>query len=232
MHIFYCPEIQLPISTLNEDESHHCVKVLRLDIGSKIILLDGVGGLYEAEVLSNHAKKCAVKILTKTNQTKHSYYLHIAIAPTKSIERLEWFLEKCTEIGIDEITPLLCDRSERKNINIERLNKIIVAAAKQSVHAFFPKLNDFTKFNNFVNQILYGQKFIAHCEESEKKDLKNLYNKNGQATILIGPEGDFSDDEILLAKQNSFEEISLGDSRLRTETAGLVACHSISFINL
>lgn len=232
MHLFYTPDISSETYTLNEIESKHCIKVLRLNINDQIELIDGKGSFYEAKIIDANPKKCKIEI-TKTIHEfgKRNHYLHIAIAPTKNMDRFEWFLEKATEIGIDEITPLLCDHSERKVIKTERLEKIIVSAVKQSIKAYKPILNPLTKWSDFISQNLEGSKYIAHCEENEKQNLKANYKAGDNAVILIGPEGDFSPNEIKLAKENNFLETSLGESRLRTETAGLVACHTINLLN-
>ena len=232
MHLFFTPDIINKTYTLNEIESKHCIKVLRLNVNDHIQLIDGTGNFYEAKIYDTNPKKCKVEV-TKTIKEfgKRNHYLHIAIAPTKNIDRFEWFLEKATEIGIDEITPILCEHSERKIIKPERLEKVIISAVKQSIKAYKPKLNDLTKYKDFITKSYDCEKYIAHCEENKKTLLKNSYGNGQSAIILIGPEGDFSPAEIMLAKQNNFKEISLGESRLRTETAGLVACHTINLIN-
>lgn len=232
MHLFYTPDIRGNIYTLNEIESKHCIKVLRLDTNDTIQLIDGNGGFYVARILEPNQKKCTVEIIeTQKEFGKRNHYLHIAIAPTKNIDRFEWFLEKATEIGIDEITPILCEHSERKAIKPERLEKIIISAVKQSLKGYKPKLNELTILDDFLRINFKENKFIAHCEETNKTLLKNDYNKGADVIILIGPEGDFSPQEITLAKDNNFQEISLGESRLRTETAGVVACHTINLLN-
>jgi 16S rRNA (uracil1498-N3)-methyltransferase len=201
--------------------------------GDTIFLVDGKGGFFETKITDPHPKRCTVVVIDKKLQYEQlSYNLHIAIAPVKSIDRYEWFLEKATEIGIDEITPLLCRYSERKAIKEERLNKIITSAMKQSIKAYHPTLNPMISFNEFIKTSFNGDKFIAHCENGEKEPLKNLVKKGVDTLILIGPEGDFSKDEIDTALANGFKEISLGNSRLRTETAGVVACHTVSLMNL
>lgn len=231
MHLFYVPDI-LENSILSEEESRHAVRVLRLKEGDTIHLVDGLGGFYTARIIEPHPKRCAFEILTKEQREKpHSYRLHIAIAPTKNIDRFEWFLEKCTEIGIDEITPLLCRYSERKQIKPERLEKIIVSAAKQSLKTHFPVLNPIIGFEEFVSTVEAEQKFIAHCYDGQKKHLKELLGPEKEVLILIGPEGDFSREEVDLALTAGFEEISLGNARLRTETAGIVACHTVALGN-
>ena len=232
MQLFYCPAISGDHYVLSENESGHAIRVLRLKKGDRIELIDGVGGYYQAEIHEPHHKRCGVKVLSKSEGLgKRDYYLHIGIAPTKNIDRLEWFLEKCTEIGIDEITPLLCEHSERKHIRHDRLEKVITAAMKQSVKAFHPKLNELTPFVDFLASEDLGQAFIAHCYKGEKPHLKNMIQPKQQHTILIGPEGDFSEQEVNLAKEKGFAPISLGPARLRTETAGIVACHTVALMN-
>jgi 16S rRNA (uracil1498-N3)-methyltransferase len=232
MNLFYTPDISEDYYTLSESESKHCIRVLRLSEGDTIFLVDGKGGFYETQITINHAKRCTVKVANKKlGYGKLNYNLHIAIAPVKNIDRFEWFLEKSTEIGINKITPLLCSHSERKVIKEERLNKIITSAMKQSIKAYHPTLNPMISFNEFIKQPFNGNKFIAHCEDGEKKPLKNLVEKGKETLILIGPEGDFSPKEIEAAIANGYKEISLGNSRLRTETAGVVACHTVSLMN-
>lgn len=208
------------------------MRVLRLQAGDELEVVDGAGGYYLAVVTNPHPKHCEFQIKeTITEYGKRDYRLHIAIAPTKNIERLEWFIEKCTEIGVDEITPILCRFSERKIIKPERLEKIIVSAAKQSLKAYFPILNPMCSFRDFIQQTTVSQKFIAHCYEQDKQLLQQVYQKSSDAVILIGPEGDFSPEEVQAAIQHQFQPVSLGSSRLRTETAGIAACHTISLIN-
>lgn len=233
MQLFYTPDItDSPIYYLSEEESKHCIRVLRLQLGDHVRLIDGRGGLYEAEIIDAHPKKVALKLLSLQNEYgKRNHYLHIAVAPTKNLERLEWFLEKATEIGIDEISLIICQRSERKEAKVERLNKIITSAIKQSLKAYHPLLNEVTAFQKLITQAFDGQKFIAHCEPGAKADLSGLLKLQGKYLILIGPEGDFSPKEIEDALQNGFEPITLGNSRLRTETAALEACFEINFLN-
>ena len=231
MHLFYVPNIATE-NILPEEESQHAVKVLRLKSGDEIVLVDGRGGWYRAEITNPHPKRCEFEIKeTILEYGKRNYKLHIAIAPTKNIERFEWFLEKATEIGIDEITPLLCQFSERKIIKPERLEKIIVSASKQSLKAYFPILNPLCSFNEFLKNNDATQKFIAHCYEEDKKTLQSLYTKSSDVIILIGPEGDFSPKEVEKALKSNYLPVSLGESRLRTETAGVVACHTITLLN-
>lgn len=234
MQLFYTPDLTdaSPVYYLNEEESKHCVRVLRLKTGDKVQLIDGKGGLYEAEIVDEHPKKVALKLLSQQQQYgKRNHYLHIAVAPTKNIERLEWFLEKATEIGIDEISLIICQRSERKEAKAERLNKIITSAIKQSLKAYHPLLNEPVPFQKLITQPFTGQKFIAHCEPGDKIALKKNLTLNGRYLILIGPEGDFSPKEIEDALQNGFEPITLGNNRLRTETAALEACFEVNYLN-
>jgi len=232
MHIFYTPELSGNTYTLNETESKHCIRVLRLDKGDEITLVDGRGGFFTAEIADPNPKRCAVNVVeSQQNFGLRNFRVHIAIAPTKNIERIEWFLEKATEIGISRITPLLCRYSERKEIKTERLEKVMVSAMKQSRKAYLPQLDELTKFSEFVRQPFDGQKFIAHCEEQHRELLKSLVVPTQNYLILIGPEGDFSSEEIELALKEGFQPVSLGDSRLRTETAGVVACHTFNLLN-
>lgn len=231
MQVFYTPDIKKITYTLTEEESKHAVKVLRMATGDEVSMIDGKGGLYYGIIDEADAKKCVIRVIEKIEQyNRRNYRIHIAIAPTKNIDRLEWFLEKATEIGIDEITPLLCQRSERKVIKTERLEKIILSAMKQSVKAYRPVLNPLTKFDDFIKNDLAGKKYIAHCESNPKPSLKSKLDHANIFTLLIGPEGDFSPEEIDKAKLNNFEEVHLGKSRLRTETAGVVACHTINIV--
>jgi 16S rRNA (uracil1498-N3)-methyltransferase len=233
MQLFYTPDItDSPLYYLSEEESKHAIRVLRLQNADHVQLIDGRGGLYEAEIVDPHPKKVALKLLSRQLEFgKRGHYLHIAVAPTKNIERLEWFLEKATEIGIDEISLIICQRSERKEAKAERLNKIITAAIKQSLKAYHPILNEPVPFSKFIAQSKATQKMIAHCEPGEKSDLRQLVKPNGNYLILIGPEGDFAPKEIADALQYGFEPITLGNSRLRTETAALAACFEINFLN-
>jgi 16S rRNA (uracil1498-N3)-methyltransferase len=232
MHIFYTPDINSDSYFLNEEESKHCIKVLRFQKGSLLNLVDGNGGFYDAIVEEAHPKRTKINILkVHENYGRRNHYLHIAIAPTKNIERVEWFLEKATEIGIDEITPIICERSERREVKIERLNKVITTAVKQSIKAFHPKLNYPETFTDIVLKSKHSSKFIAHCVESKKFAIKEQFKPNSDYIVLIGPEGDFTSSEIDLAMNHNFVPIGLGNSRLRTETAALAACFEINFLN-
>lgn len=233
MQLFYNSDIKQGDITFffDKEESKHIVKVLRKKESDKIFITNGLGFLFESEIILASEKKCEVKITKETFQEPDKFYTHIAVAPTKMNDRLEWFLEKATEIGIHEITPIICDHSERKIYKIDRAEKIIQAAMKQSLHYYIPKINEPISFSQFIKSNIDGQKFIAHCEETDKKSFKNEVKKNEKVTILIGPEGDFSTKEINLAIENHFIPVTLGNTRLRTETAALVACHTIALIN-
>ena len=225
MHIFYITEVIGEITHLNSEESRHAVKVLRLKKGDILRAVDGKGGFYTAEILNADPISCKLKIvsLQKEFEKKHSY-LHIAIAPTKNIDRFEWFVEKTAEIGINEITPMLTEHSERKNIKNERLKKILIAAMKQSGRAYLPIMNPMISFSEFLINCSQKSKFIAHCHEKPKQPLIKLLKNSEDICIMIGPEGDFSHDEVVKANNNGFESVTLGSHRLRTETAGIVAC--------
>ncbi|MDB5025548.1 MAG: rRNA ((1498)-N(3))-methyltransferase [Mucilaginibacter sp.] len=234
MQLFYTPDIDAASSTyyLNEEESKHCVRVLRLQAGDKVQLIDGRGSFYTAAVTDAHPKRTQLQIISVQNDFhKRNHRLHIAIAPTKNMERLEWFLEKATEIGIDEISLIICQRSERREAKAERLNKIITSAIKQSIKAWHPVLNAPLAFNNLISAPFAGQKFIAHCQPGERFTLKDKLKPFGKYLILIGPEGDFTPKEIDDALNNDFKAITLGESRLRTETAALEACFEVNFLN-
>ena len=226
MQLFYCPEILEDSYYLNSEESKHCIKVLRKNEGDLINLIDGIGAFYEVRITIASQKKVHFEIVKSWKEEARDYKLHIAIAPTKNNDRLEWFLEKATEIGIDEITPIICHHSERKVVKEERLKKIILSATKQSLKSKIPILHPAKPLKEFISVKNTAGCFIAHCEEKEKKNLQSVVTKN--TLILIGPEGDFSTTEIDLALANNFTPIALGNSRLRTETAGLVACHTIA----
>lgn len=231
MCLFYAPDIEQN-AVLPEEESGHAIRVLRLKEGDEILLTNGKGSFFRAIIVIAHPKKC---VLTVSEQWKQEslwpFHLHIAVAPTKHMDRMEWFVEKATEIGIDAITCLNCRLSERREIKTARLEKILISVMKQSQKALLPDLSGMTAFDDFVKRSFDGRKFIAHCEAGEKPLLKHLYHPAENAVILIGPEGDFSLDEIKIAIQQGFEPISLGKSRLRTETAALAACQTIHVLN-
>lgn len=233
MQLFYNPTINENITSFvfDKEESKHIVKVLRKKEGDTLHVTNGLGFLFNTKITVASDSKCTVKIISFDKQEPPRFSLHLAVAPTKMNERYEWFLEKVTEIGIQEITPIICEHSERKVIKLDRFQKILESAMKQSLHYYLPKLNEPIAFRDFIKQKQNGQLFIAHCEESDKKSLKNELNTNKDITILIGPEGDFSVKEIQQAIDNKYIPVSLGTTRLRTETAAIVACHSVVFKN-
>ncbi|MGZ3873308.1 MAG: 16S rRNA (uracil(1498)-N(3))-methyltransferase [Mucilaginibacter sp.] len=234
MQLFYTPDIDPahPQYFLNEEESKHCIRVMRLEKGDEVQLIDGRGGLYTASIMDPHPKRTILQIkAVVTEFNKRNHYLHIAVAPTKNIERTEWFLEKATEVGIDEISLIICQRSERKQVKTERLNKIITSAIKQSIKAYHPVLNEPLNFNQFLTKPFDGHKFIAHCDAGDKTTLQRALTPHGRYLVLIGPEGDFTPAEINDALKNGFNAITLGESRLRTETAALEACFEVNFLN-
>lgn len=233
MQLFYNPNINETQSSFvfDKEESKHIIKVLRKKEDDILHVTNGLGFLFTTEITIASDNKCTIKINSFEKQDTPKYHLHLAVAPTKMNERYEWFLEKATEIGIQEITPIICEHSERKVIKTDRFQKILESAMKQSLHYYLPKLNEPILFKDFIKTQKSGQLFIAHCEETNKKSLKNELKSNENVTILIGPEGDFSVKEIQLAIDNNFIPVSLGNTRLRTETAAIVACHSIVFTN-
>ncbi len=242
MHLFYTPNIINDTYTLNEEESKHCVRVLRLNEGDKIRLIDGKGGFYTAEITDNNPKRCSVKITnTKKEFGKRNWQLHIAIAPTKMMDRLEWFVEKACEMGIDEISFIDCKNSERTIVKTERIEKVAISAIKQSLKAYLPQINEVLDLKKFIalTKDFKGEKYIAHCNSplsfgeglGLRSHIKSLYTAKQSALILIGPEGDFTIEEVKLALENGFKEISLGESRLRTETAALYACMALNVLN-
>ena len=225
MHVFYTPDIA-NTQELPEEEAGHCLRVLRLGIGDEVMLTDGRGFFYQAVIAAATQKRCMVKIVSKTEQEPFwGGHLHLALAPTKNMDRMEWLAEKATEIGFDELTFLNCRFSERKVIKTDRIEKIVVSAVKQSLKACKPVVNEMTDFRKFMERDFSGQKFIAHCYEGEKPLLRDVLHPDEDAVILVGPEGDFSPEEVTLAMEKGFQPVSLGKSRLRTETAALVAVH-------
>ena len=232
INFFYTPYITGSRYVLSPEESSHAVRVARLKSGDEIALTDGKGNLYKALITDANPKRCKTEIVDQqSDYGKRPYRLHLGIAPPKNIDRFEWFVEKATETGIDEITPLLCERSERKHINVERLQRVMIAAMKQSQKAYLPTLNDITSFDNWLKTQIAGQRYIAHCIEGARQSLKTACHRGQYATIAIGPEGDFSMHEVTQAIDCGFTGISLGTSRLRTETAGVAACVVIHYIN-
>ncbi|MDW5288324.1 16S rRNA (uracil(1498)-N(3))-methyltransferase [Formosa sp. PL04] len=233
MQLFYNPDITESNTQLafSKEESRHIVKVLRKSAGDKLYVTNGKGWLFTAELNLADIKNCLATITEKAFQTPRNYNIHLAVAPTKMNDRYEWFLEKATEIGINSITPIICDHSERKIVKLDRFEKILQSAMKQSLHYYLPVLNEPIPFKTFISEQQTGTCFIAHCEETNKKSLKQLIKPNTDITILIGPEGDFSLKEIELALKSHFIPVTLGHTRLRTETAAIVACHTAALIN-
>ncbi|WP_274476216.1 16S rRNA (uracil(1498)-N(3))-methyltransferase [Mangrovimonas aestuarii] len=233
MQLFYNPDITQNDSQIafDKEESKHIIKVLRKNSGDLLHISNGKGWLFLAEITIADIKNCIATIIDSKMYPKKNYSLHLAVAPTKMNDRYEWFLEKATEIGIDSITPIICEHSERKVIKAERFHKVLLSAMKQSLQYYLPQLNEAMTFNEFLNQEHFGGKFIAHCEETDKRSLKEMLSPKQNITILIGPEGDFSTKEIKSALDNNWIPVTLGSTRLRTETAAIVACHSVAFIN-
>lgn len=232
MQLFYTPNIDSNTYTFSKEESKHCIKVLRKKVGDNIHLVDGKGNLFHTELVDDNPKACIVEVKQKESDfNKRNYRIHMVVAPTKNNDRFEWFLEKATELGVDEITPIICQNSERKVIKPERLNKILVAAMKQSLKAYLPTLNDAVSWNDFIQQGFNTDRFIAHCGAGRKTPFKQWIKPQQEVMILIGPEGDFAETEVEEAMSNGFVPVSLGNSRLRTETAAVIACHTINLIN-
>jgi len=232
MHLFYTPGIITGIYSLSEEESRHCQKVLRLKAGDMVSLTDGQGTLFEARITDASGRQVMVEVVSRREEVgRRPYRLHLAVAPTKNTDRFEWFLEKATEIGVDEITPLICEHSERRVLRTDRLVKVVTAAIKQSVQTWHPRLNEPAGFGRFIARELSGQRFIAHLDEQQPVELQRLYTRGADAVILIGPEGDFSDKEMESALKMAYRCVSLGSTRLRTETAAVVACHTIALLN-
>lgn len=233
MQLFYNPNIDETTEnfSFDKEESKHIIKVLRKKDSDILFVTNGSGYLFETEITLASDSKCTVKVLSFEKKPAPKFHLHLAVAPTKMNDRYEWFLEKATEIGISEITPIICDRSERKVIKNDRFDKIILTAMKQANELYLPKLNEAITFKEFLKHKNEGLQLIAHCEETDKKTLKSVLKPNESVTLLIGPEGDFSEKEIALALENKYVQVSLGNTRLRTETAAIVACHSVVFFN-
>lgn len=233
MQLFYNASLDLSVSqfVFSEEESRHIVKVLRKKPGDVLHITNGKGYLFTAEILSTDPKQCKATIVDTKKKHEKMHSLHMVVAPTKNNDRFEWFLEKVTEIGVNEITPIICEHSERKVLKLPRLEKIIQSAMKQSLRTYLPKLNEPILYEKFIGKEHEGLLFIAHCHEGEKMELIRRVAPDKDVTILIGPEGDFSEPEVDLAYEHGFYPISLGDARLRTETAAIVACTTVAMIN-
>lgn len=233
MQLFYQKDLHESTSefSFDKEESRHIVKVLRKNIGDTLDITNGEGYLFKAEIIVADIKNCVCKINEIIKKGDKKYHLHMVVAPTKMNDRYEWFLEKAVEIGVDEITPVICEHSERKIVKKERFEKIIQSAMKQSLQYHLPRLNDAISFNDFIKKEHSGQLFIAHCDDQERHTLKRRIMADHDAIVLIGPEGDFSKNEISAALNHGFNAVSLGNNRLRTETAAIVACHTIALAN-
>jgi 16S rRNA (uracil1498-N3)-methyltransferase len=232
MNLFYAPDITDSLYTLDSNESRHIVRVLRKGVGDNIHFTDGKGYFYDCRLLTTDSRSCEVKVINKEKgKDKRDFHIHLAVAPTKNISRYEWFLEKATEIGVDRITPFISRHSERKVIKTERLNKVLVSAMKQSLKSNLPQLDEMTRFKALMNLSPESEKYIAFVDDDIEDELSKVYTPGKDVFILIGPEGDFDPKELEQAKANGFKPIRLGPSRLRTETAAIVACHTINLLN-
>ena len=233
MQLFYNSEININDDDLimSDSEHYHLTKVLRKKTGDKVYLTNGNGYLFEAILNYIGEKSTQLKIINSKKESSMDYSLHIAIAPTKKIDRFEWFLEKAIEIGVSSITPLTCKYNERKSLNYTRLNKIAVAAMKQSLQTYLPKIEPIVSIKEFIESNQCKQKYIAHCKNSKKVHLSKIIKRKTNSSVIIGPEGGFTDDEISLAIDYNFIPVSLGNNRLRTETAGIVCCQTFSDVN-
>ncbi|APQ18481.1 16S rRNA (uracil(1498)-N(3))-methyltransferase [Maribacter hydrothermalis] len=233
MQLFYNPDIKITdkIFIFDTNESKHIIKVLRKKTGDELWITNGLGYLFQAKIIVADIKKCEVELISSKKTHPKSHVLHMVVAPTKMNDRYEWFLEKATEIGVDEITPIICERSERKIIKTDRMQRVIESAMKQSLQTYLPKLNEPISLSEFLKKPTTGLQFIAHCEDSERHELKSRVVADQDITILIGPEGDFSTNEIKSALKNGYAPIAMGKTRLRTETAAIVACTIVATIN-
>jgi 16S rRNA (uracil1498-N3)-methyltransferase len=226
-HTSFAPNVAPPFYTLPEDESKHAVRVLRLTIGDAVVLVDGRGGVFQAEVETADAKRCRLRVVQEQQVPRRAYGVHVAVAPTKNLDRMEWLVEKATEIGIDRLSFLRCARSERRELKLERLQKIAISALKQSGQAWLPELAELTDFAAFLPTVAPETTFIAHLEDGERTPLSHVAALGHSCCILIGPEGDFTPQEIAAAFARGIRPVTLGHSRLRTETAALAAVHTV-----
>ncbi len=232
MHLFFAPDFSVERPFLPEDEARHALKVLRLGIGDAVRVTDGRGNLYEATLAADDAKKCRLTVgRREPDYGKRGFTIHVAVAPTKNTDRTEWLVEKCVEIGVDQISFVRCERSERRHFNPDRAEKIAVAAMKQSLKAYLPQLGELVPLRDFLKHTLPGHNYIAHLVEGERQLLQRVAPPGGAYCVLIGPEGDFTPGEVAAALERGFVPVSLGESRLRTETAGIVACHILNLVN-
>jgi len=231
LNLFYQPDIINNTLHLTSEESRHAIKVLRYKMGDEIDIIDGKGSFYTANITDPNARKCGFEIKTKKTAPQRSHYIHIAIAPTKNIDRIEWFIEKSVEFGVDEISLVICDNSERKIVKTDRLERKAISAMKQSIKATLPVINEPIVLKTLINSVTQEEKYIAFVDYSNPIHLMNLCSKESNYCVLIGPEGDFSEKELEMAINHDFKKVSLGNSRLRTETAGISACHILNLIN-
>ncbi len=234
MQLFFTTDIRGHLAYFDDTESRHLTQVLRRKEGDAVQFTDGQGNLFSGEIIEVGKRNSVVAIKeTTVNFEARPFRLHIAIAPTKNMDRIEWFLEKATEIGIDDITPLICKRSERTVVKTDRLKGVVASAMKQSLKAFLPIIHESIDYQQFMKQKFAesDQKFIAYCNDADRHPLSKLYEKSKNCVILIGPEGDFTESEVAVAFKQNFVGVSLGNSRLRTETAGVVACHTVNLLN-
>ncbi len=231
--LFYVPNVKGPELALPEEEARHAIKVLRLQEGNELRLVDGKGGVYKARVKAIDKKTCRVRIEDEHQGARERpYHLTLAVAPTKNDQRFEWFLEKATEMGVDRIVPVICARSEKKKSKPERFHRILVAAMKQSNKAYLPALEEPVDLEQFLDDTPHGEAFVAHCYKSpERTPLQEAYRGGEQVSVLIGPEGDLSPEEVEKAVEKGFEPVSLGQAVLRTETAAVAACHTIALLS-
>ena len=233
MTLFYINNANSDLQFLPKEESKHAVKVLRLQEGDLLAITNGIGDIFTAKITFANQKKCEVEIIETEHFERKKFRIHIAVAPTKLNDRYEWMLEKMTEMGVDEITPIICQRSERKVLKLDRMERIIVSAVKQSWKAYKPVINEPIKYSEFIKNAQFDQQFIAHCNSGCGSDehLKTMASSNNSIGVLIGPEGDFTETEVALATESGWVKTRLGSARLRTETAALVACFTLNLIN-
>ncbi|HSV89112.1 MAG TPA: 16S rRNA (uracil(1498)-N(3))-methyltransferase [Bacteroidales bacterium] len=232
MQVFYAEwRTDSNIVALSEEESYHAARVLRLGVGQQLLITNGRGDWCKGSLIVCNHKECLVEITEKGSKPQRPVNLHLALAPTKNIDRFEWFLEKATECGIDEITPIFCDFSERTSIKPDRLKKILISAMKQSLRAYLPVLNPEIKFKAFIQKDFKAVKMIAHCKNGSRNGIAEHYLPGQNALLLIGPEGDFSDDEVQAALNKGYQPVTMGQYRLRTETAALAGCVQLNLMN-
>ncbi|AHJ98011.1 16S rRNA (uracil(1498)-N(3))-methyltransferase [Hymenobacter swuensis] len=227
-HTFFAPDLTTaPTYQLPEDESKHAVRVLRLTEGDPVLLVNGQGSVYEAAVAEANPKRCLLRVVQTQQVARRAYQVHLAVAPTKNLDRMEWLVEKATEMGVDTITFLRCARSERREMKLDRLEKIAISALKQSGQAWLPQLTELTDFGRFLPTVAPETTFIAHLEDGERTPLARVAALGSGCCVLIGPEGDFTPQEIAAAFARGIRPVTLGASRLRTETAALAAVHTV-----